>query len=105
MAGVAVHVATTEGHDGFPPTTSVGGSDYITVDGKPVIVVGTQFVQHCDNSCHTQFVQHCNDSCHTPVAIEGSDYISINGIAVCEIGSLLDCGDRIATGSDFVTIG
>ena len=93
MAGVAVHVATTKGHDGFPPTTSVGGSDYITIDGKPVIVEGTRFVQHCNNSCHT------------PVAIEGSDYISIDGIAVCEIGNLLDCGDRIATGSDFVTIG
>ena len=97
MAGVAVHVATTEGHDGFPPTTSVGGSDYITIDGKPVIVVGTQFVQHCNNSYHTPPLP--------PVAIEGSDYISIDGNAVCKIGSLLDCGDRIATGSDFVTIG
>ena len=94
MAGVAVHVATTEGHDGFPPTTSVGGSDYITIDGKPVIVVGTRFVQHGDKPLP-----------YPPVAIEGSDYISIDGIAVCEIGSLLDCGDRIATGSDFVTIG
>lgn len=94
MAGVAVHVATTEGHDGHPPTTSTGGSDYITIDGQPVIVVGTEFVQHCNGS-----------SCHVPVAIEGSDYISIDGIAVCQQGDLLSCGDRIATGSDFVNIG
>ena len=94
MAGVAVHVATTEGHDGFPPTTSTGGSDYITIEGKPVIVVGTKFVQHCDGG-----------SCHIPVAVQGSDYISIDGIAVCQQGDLLDCGDRIATGSDLVNIG
>ena len=94
MAGVAVHVATTRGHDNYPPTTSKGGSDYITIDGQPVIVVGTEFVQHCYNG-----------SCHTPIAVQGSDFVSIDGIAICQIGDLLSCGDRIATGADFVTIG
>lgn len=84
---IAVHVATTTGHDGFPPTISLSGNPKLMVEGKPTIIHGTPFAQHC------------NSSCHSGTAISTTNKLFIGGIGVCLVGDKLTCGDTIATRS------
>ena len=95
MAVAAVHTCTTAGHGNFPPTTSAGGDSLLTVDGKPVLLVGQTFIPHTDGK-----------TTHTPTLVEGSDLLTINGIQIGLVGSALDCGDSIASSaSNLLTIG
>lgn len=84
---IAVHVATTTGHGGFPPTTSLSGNIKLMVEGKPTIIHGTPFAQHCSSSCHSG------------TAISTTTKLFISGIGACLIGDMLTCGDTIATRS------
>lgn len=94
MATVAVHVSTSQGHGGFPPTTSVGGDDFLSVDGHSVLLVGSQFNTHSDG-----------DSEHNSTVTGGSTFLMINGVAAALVGSPLSCGDVIAsTESSFITV-
>lgn len=94
MATVAVHVSTTQGHGGFPPTTSVGGDSFLSIDGHAVLLVGSQFNTHSDG-----------DSSHNATVSSGSDFLTINGIAAALVGSSLSDGDIIAsTESSFLTV-
>lgn len=92
MSSCVVHVATTSGHAGFPPTTSSQSSSKVLVGGQPVILHG-----------HT-FETHCNSSCHVGTAIAGSSKVIIDGKALCMTGDKLSCGDTIISGSSKLTL-
>lgn len=92
MSSCAVHVATTSGHDGFPPTTSSQASSKMMVGGQPVILEGHEFKPHC------------NSGCHVGTAIASSSKIIIDGKALCMTGDKLSCGDTIISGSDKLTL-
>lgn len=95
MATAAVHVCVTTGHGKFPPTQSAGGDSTLTIDGHPVLLVGQTFLPHTDGKVT-----------HTPVLVEGSDLLTINGVQIGLVGSALDCGDSIASSaSNLLTIG
>ena len=46
MSNCVVHVASTTGHAGFPPTTSNQSSSKVIVGGQPVILHGHTFATH-----------------------------------------------------------
>lgn len=84
---IAVHVATTSGHNGFPPTQSLSGNSKLLVEGMPTIMHGTPFAVHC------------NSSCHSGSAISSTSKLTIGGVAVCVSGDKLSCGDTIVSRS------
>lgn len=92
MSSCVVHVASTIGHAGFPPTTSTQSSSKVLVGGQPVILHG-----------HT-FATHCNSSCHIGTAVASSSKVLIDGKALCMTGDKLSCGDTINSGSNKLTL-
>lgn len=96
MGVVCTHPAETTGHDRYPPTTSKGGSSFVSAGGHPLILVGQEFLPHTDPQ---------TGETHTPVLVQGSSFVTVDGIAVGMIGDALDCGDRLKTSAtSFVTI-
>lgn len=96
MSAVSVHPAKTTGHETYPPVQSTSGEDFWTIDGKPVIVVGTAFGEHSDDD---------GDNLHAPAMSVGSNFVTVNGTPVCRIGDDLDCGDVLASANNFVFVG
>ena len=94
MSSCAIHVATTTGHDGFPPTTSISSSNKLIVGGHPAVLEGDTFNQHCKPG----------SGCHSGVAVASSSKMIVGGKSVCVQGDKLSCGDTIASGSSMLVI-
>lgn len=56
-----------------------GGQDFFAVDGAPVVVLGDRIVPHGP-------VPHAN-----PVMVEGSSWMTLNGIPACRAGHHASC--------------
>ncbi|MFZ6711924.1 hypothetical protein [Undibacterium sp. TC9W] len=54
-----------------------GGQDFFAVDGAPVVLLGDRIVPHGP-------VPHAN-----PVMVEGSSWMTLNGIPACRAGQKL----------------
>ena len=91
------HVATSTGHGTWHPTSSTEGSDFVFIDSNPAIHVGHTFAVHTKSGK--------NPSPHVPTVSQGSSFVNIDGNPMSRIGDSMDCGDAIATGSDFVFVG
>jgi uncharacterized Zn-binding protein involved in type VI secretion len=92
MAKVTVLGMLCTGHDGFPPRPSIEGSDFVTIDGIPVVTVDHKWDIHC------------NDTCHPGTSKEGSSFVTIDGKAVMRKDDLIDCGSFVDETVDWVDI-
>lgn len=89
MPGVAV-----VGKDSAGGTQLGGGQDFVTIDGDLVVVVGDPVQPHApSNSPHSS----------GPVMVQGSSFVTIEGIPVCIAGNSASCG-HASTGRPHVTI-
>lgn len=97
MAGIAIDVAITTGHETWPPTQVHGTSSTVKVNGKSVILNGDPIVPH------TQVVEPYQT--HGGNVIASSKTVFIEGRAVARIGDPITCGDTIASSSNDVFCG
>lgn len=94
MSGVAFKGGKCTGHSCFPPRESTEGADTVTVNDKPVHCVGHQWAFHT-----------CGDNTHKGALANGSDGVSVEGVAVGRIGDDVTCGSVVAEGSEDTTAG
>lgn len=92
----STHPSKTNGHEGFPPTTTLSGSSNVNIEGNPALKSGIVCAPHSDPSGNTH---------PTPTLDAGSSSVNINGQPATRIGDALDCGDTIADGVSTVFIG
>lgn len=65
----------------------------VIVNGSPIVLVGAAVTPH-GTGTHS-----------SPVMVEGSSTVFVNGIAVCRTGDAASCGHTLSTGSDNIFIG
>jgi uncharacterized Zn-binding protein involved in type VI secretion len=68
------------------------GQSFVFINGRRAIVVGDRVVGG-------------NSPCENARMIQGSSRVLINGIPVCRVGDLADCGSPAQTGSPNVMAG
>lgn len=94
MAKATVLGMLTKPHDGFAAAPAIEGSDFVTIDGIPVVCLGDAYDVHCDKS----------GSCHGGKAEQGSSFVFIDGDPVMRKGDKLDCGAIVDEAVDWVDI-
>lgn len=92
MAGIAVHMAKTSGHETFPPTKVLASSTTVFVNGNPVVLEGDSIIPHTNP----------DGSTHGGTTIASTGTVFIQGKKVCMIGDDITCGDVIAESSSNV---
>lgn len=106
MPGMSYHTAMSAGHGegtgAFPPTASIPTLPVgpvqrkVTIEGNPALYNGDLFYPHSNTAVPVVV--------HAPrVVTGGSSKVTIEGKPAAYIGSSIDCGDIIATGSTKVT--
>lgn len=85
------------GHDcHFPPTSAIGGSPDVSIDGRPALRVGDAYDAHGCPSCPAPS--------HDRQLAAGSPTVFINGRPAGRIGDAISCGGAAATGSGTVVL-
>ncbi|MFC5393079.1 PAAR domain-containing protein [Bosea vestrisii] len=88
MPGIAVKTEDSAGG-----TQLAGGQDFVTVDGKLVVLLGDPVEPHPTGPPHST----------APVMAEGCAWLTINGKPVCREGHKASCGHP-TTGRAWVQI-
>lgn len=88
----------TSGHDGYPGTPIISGSDTLICNGKGVACTGDK----CDDHNKPKVPNH------TPIITGGSSFFKVNGKAVAMVGTAVagNCSEdnKIISGSDTLII-
>lgn len=96
--GVACVGDMTSGHDGYPGTPIITGSNTMFCDGKAIACKGDICEEHNKHKGHK----------HTPVITGGSSFFTVDGKPVAMVGSEVsgNCNSDnvIISGSDFLTV-
>lgn len=97
--GVACIGDMTSGHDGYPGTPIISGSDTLICNGKGVACTGDKCADHNKSHGHN----------HTPIITGGSSFFTIDGKPVAMVGSEVagNCNSSanvIISGSDTLVI-
>ena len=83
------------GHGGYPPRQVVSGvSSTVYINGKPCVLDGAQYLQHCSNS-----------DCHTGVVIATTGTVFVQGRKMSRTGDPISCGSFVLGSSSNVLIG
>lgn len=88
------HTDVCTGHGCYPSRPNAEASADVFVNGLGWHRVGDAWEAHC-----------CGPPCHGGTAAGGSSIVFVNGRAACRIGDPVDCGSKMATGSDNVFAG
>lgn len=83
----------SKGHNGFPPTPSLGGSPNVFANGLSVHRVNDPWQAHSNGSV-----------VHTGIQVNGSPNVFANGKAIARVGDAISCGDTAANGSPNVFV-
>lgn len=82
------------GHDGYPGTPIITGSNTMFCDGRGVACKGDKCAEHNKSHGHR----------HTPIITGGSSFFTVDGIPVAVVGSEVaencDSSNVIISGSD-----
>jgi uncharacterized Zn-binding protein involved in type VI secretion len=92
-APVARKGDATSGHGPFPTRPIAEGSPNVYVNGIPIARVTDKMEIHC-----------AGKPCHELAISVGSSTVFSNGLAVAYLGSEVDCGEFIVTGSPNVFV-
>ena len=99
MPAIALEGQLSTGHGCWPPTPCIGPySSTVRINGKRVQLKGVSMYE--SHTCNK--VTHPSQNRHVIADPEKEDTIFIEGIAAAMIGDLIECGDRVAKGSDDV---
>lgn len=100
MAAVATYPTRCSGHGAFPPRSSaISKNTTVFVEGKPIHIVGDDFLGHTDG-----------ETAHTGFIVSGSSNVFVNGQPIARIGDGVagagdPCGSLITSGSPTVYCG
>lgn len=83
------------GHQCFPPSSAVVGSQNVKINGQNAMMVGGMYQTHC---CPKK-------GCHPPIQSSGSSTVFINGVPASALGDSTTCGSVTISGSVNVLIG
>lgn len=75
--GIACVGDMTSGHDGYPGTPIITGSNTMFCDGKAIACVGDICADHNKSKGHN----------HTPIITGGSSFFTVDGKPVAMVGS------------------
>ena len=82
------------GHGCYPSRRNISASQNVFINGIPAHRVGDVWEVHC-----------CGDDCHGGTTVTGSGSVFINNRQAARVGDVVNCGSRIASGSNNVFIG
>lgn len=82
------------GEDGYPPRPAMSGTKTILANFKNVVIVGSLWAIHCKGN-----------SCHNATSTSGAPGVFFENKAVVRVGDKLSDGDKVAKGSDNITVG
>jgi uncharacterized Zn-binding protein involved in type VI secretion len=94
MPSVARIGDSNSGHDLFPPTSLIEGSDNVLTNGIPTARIGDSFIVHCAPM----------EGCHSDVVTSGSGTVLVNGKPIARVGDSAMLA-TIIQGSDNVIAG
>mgnify|MGYP003116666693 CR=1 FL=1 len=83
------------GHGSYPPRSNKEGSDNVFIDGIGAHTVGNSWNIHCNPS----------PDCHGGNTSGGSSGVYINGQPLARVSDPVDCGSKLAQGSETVFSG
>ena len=97
--GIARVGDMTSGHDGYPGTPIITGSNTMFCDGKAIACVGDICQDHDKSHGHN----------HTPIITGGSSFFTVDGRPVAVVGSEVagNCNSSanvIISGSDYLVV-
>ena len=81
------------GHQCFPPTPGIKGSNNVLVNGRQCLTVGSSFAPH-----------RCPKP-HPVRAATGYSKVLVNGKPICRVSSKTACGATVVMGSANVVVG
>lgn len=94
MTVASFKTCLTTGHGCHPPQTITSGSSDTFTNNQPAASVGDSVSEHC-----------CGSDCHGSTIDAGESSVLINGTAAANLGSAVQCGGAVASGSPDTFIG